>query len=81
MRANGKRKRNLTKSPLADDGDPNFSPNGKLIAFVSDRRADQDDLYVMRANGKRQRLLYGSTGAIEQGPNWGRKPAKKRKRR
>lgn len=52
---------NLTKTDNAFEMDPAISPNGKLIAFVSDRRKVKGgrsrDLYSMRLNGGGARLL------------------------
>jgi Tol biopolymer transport system component len=68
---------------LADrSSDPAFSPDGRLIAFVSDRdengrhRTGEDeeawanDLYVMAANGEHQRPLTRSEGLDERTPAW-----------
>jgi len=52
--------RQLTSGPY-DDSDPAVSPNGRRIAFVSDRdqdsRRDRTDIFAMRADGSRLRVL------------------------
>jgi Tol biopolymer transport system component len=61
---------------------PTFSPDGRLIAFVSDRDengqlargedevAFANDLYVMDADGRRQRRLAASERLDEGAPSW-----------
>jgi Tol biopolymer transport system component len=61
---------------------PAFSPDGRLIAFVSDRDehgeqtvgedeiALANELYVMKANGRSQRRLTESEGLDEASPAW-----------
>ena len=55
MNADGSGQRNLTRSP-AHDGSGSWSPDGKQIAFDSDR-AGAGDVYVMRADGSGARRL------------------------
>jgi Tol biopolymer transport system component len=54
--------RQLTKEGGADWG-PTFTPNGKLIVFVSDRkstdRRDHSNIFSMRPDGSRLRILIG----------------------
>jgi Tol biopolymer transport system component len=52
--------RNISNHPR-DDGDPRWSPDGKTIAFVSNRdsegRRENFDVYLMNANGGSQRRI------------------------
>jgi len=53
--ADGNGRRWLTRSP-GDEFQPAWSPNGRMILFVSDR-SGHDAIYVMDADGKHQRRL------------------------
>jgi len=55
IRPNGRDLRRLTDNP-AFDGGPNYSPDGRLIAFDSDRTGNSD-VFVMAADGTRQTQL------------------------
>jgi TolB protein len=55
MNADGSGLRNLTRNP-ARDLRPSWSPDGRRIAFVSDRDG-RLDAYVMNADGSNQRSL------------------------
>ena len=55
MNADGSGKRNLTRNP-ANDGSPSWSPDGRRIAFVSDRDG-RPEAHVMNADGSGQRSL------------------------
>jgi TolB protein len=59
MRADGSGQRNLTNDPDADDADPTFSPNGRLIAWDRDPflPGTSDDIWVMRNDGSRKRRI------------------------
>lgn len=60
VRLDGSGLRQLTFGPY-DDSDPAVSPNGKSIAFSSDRdpdgRRDRSDIFVMAADGSKPRVL------------------------
>jgi dipeptidyl aminopeptidase/acylaminoacyl peptidase len=68
MNADGSGQRRLTRSP-AGDSEPSWSPDGRRIAFHSDRGSN-DDIYVMNADGSKQRRLTQSS-AEEIFPSWG----------
>jgi Tol biopolymer transport system component len=72
VRANGSHLRRLTRSK-ANDSFPTFSPNGRLIAFSSDRHrpAGVFDIYKMRADGSRLRRVTGSRRVLDKSPSWG----------
>ena len=55
MDDDGWKSRNLTNN-RDDDGSPSWSPDGKRIAFESER-ADNKDIYVMDINGSNTRNL------------------------
>jgi len=58
MNADGSRTRNLTNHP-ADDSLPEWLPDGKQIAFSSERDGKLN-LFVMDANGRNQQRLTDS---------------------
>jgi dipeptidyl aminopeptidase/acylaminoacyl peptidase len=62
MRADGTGQRRLTTSD-AWDADPAFSPDGRLIAFTSERDGNRE-IYVMDADGSNQRRLTSTAGAV-----------------
>src|SRR5687767_13592348 len=55
MDADGKRQTRLTDDP-ADDALPMWSPQGDRIAFLSDRRVN-DEIFLMNADGSDQHPL------------------------
>ena len=56
MNADGTDQRNLTNSPTVQDQEPNWSANGRTIAFVSDRDGDYE-VFTMRPSGSNVRQL------------------------
>jgi Tol biopolymer transport system component len=69
MKANGTRERNITTSPGVNEIDPEWSPDGDRIAFVSNRDTD-DEVYTMKADGSRVRQLTFNGGSFDGEPNW-----------
>ena len=65
--ANGQGARNLTNNP-ANDIAPVFSPDGKQIAFMSDRDGGKWHIYVMNADGSNVRRL--TDGTHDSTPTW-----------
>ena len=68
VKADGSRLRNLTPKPIGAYADPAWSPDGRKIAFVSDRNGNSE-VYVMNANGKGQRNLTRNP-AFDADPAW-----------
>lgn len=69
--ADGSDERRLTDSP-ASDGSPSWSPDGKLIAFSSDRSNPEDheyEIYVMNADGNDVRRIT-TNGVWDREPVW-----------
>ena len=64
----GRPAKNLTKHE-SDDLDPTWSPDGRQIAFVSNR-SGTPQIYVMNADGSDVRRLTWS-GQYNTGPDWG----------
>ena len=58
MRADGSEVTNLTNNPATDES-PAWSPDGKQIAFISDRGGGRD-IYIMNADGSNVRKLTDS---------------------
>ncbi len=56
-------------SGLAYDMQPRFSPDGKLIAFTSDRGGG-DNIWIMNASGSDTRQITKETFRLLNEPNW-----------
>ncbi len=70
MHDNGAELRQLTTDPERDI-EPDWSPDGKQIAFVSGRDAPTDvQIYVMNADGSNQRPLLPFVAADHLSPRW-----------
>jgi TolB protein len=67
MRADGSHEHALTSNPAPDDF-PSFSPNGKRIAFDSERSGNYD-IFEMRADGSNEHALT-TGGRDEHDPNY-----------
>ncbi|HEY7151590.1 MAG TPA: hypothetical protein VH391_07905 [Solirubrobacterales bacterium] len=67
MRADGSHEHALTSNPAPDDF-PSFSPNGKRIAFDSERNGNSD-IFEMRADGSNEHALT-TGGRDEHDPNY-----------
>ncbi len=65
--ADGQGALNLTKNP-ADDTAPAWSPDGKLIAFASNREGAAWKIFVMNADGSGVRRL--TEGPMDFTPTW-----------
>ena len=61
--------RHLTESSGARDGDPSWSPDGKWIAYVSDKTGD-DEVYLVDQMGKEPEKNLTSTGHFKSGLAW-----------
>ena len=67
MRSDGTDSVNLTKNP-ANDIDPSWSPDGKSVAFASNRNGNYD-IFVMNDDGSSTRQLTNDT-ADDTEPRW-----------
>jgi Tol biopolymer transport system component len=67
MNADGSNQRNLTNN-FAEDQEPNWSPDGRKIAFTSDRTGS-NEVYTFNPNGSRLRQLTDTPG-FDGGANW-----------
>jgi TolB protein len=68
--------RNITNNPAAVDDDPDWSPDGKKIAFTSHAVTDDQtnsvtaEIYVIDANGKGKRRRLTNNTEEERAPDW-----------
>ena len=69
----GSFKTNLTNNEAGHDRSLAYSPNGKSIAFASDRDGDAE-VYRMRADGSSQTNLTNNSSASEFQPSWQPRP-------
>jgi Tol biopolymer transport system component len=70
MGASGGKAECLTQdSGVALNMNPRFSPDGKTIAFVSDRKG-QNNLWLMDADGKNPRAVFTDKGKRVLSPVW-----------
>jgi len=64
---------NLTNDP-ADDVSPDWSPNGDMVIFASNRdgtNKDMFDIFVMDANGENQtNITPDLTDSFQRPPGW-----------
>jgi Tol biopolymer transport system component len=67
--AGGAGLKNLTNSSGADESEPAASPNGKQIAFLSNRGGSTFHLFVMNGQGGGARALAGG-GVAQAAPTW-----------
>ena len=70
MDADGGNQQRLTEN-LFEDSQPTWSPDGKRIAFASDRKGDLQkcEIYVMDADGGNERRLT-ENHVDDRGPSW-----------
>ena len=60
MKANGKEEKQLTKNG-AEEGDPEWSSNGKLLVFESDRAGGDGEIVRMKLRNRKQRLVTNNS--------------------
>jgi tricorn protease len=61
--------RNITQSSDARDEGPSWSPDGKWVAYVSDKSGD-DEIYLVDQMGKEKERKLTSNGHFKQGVAW-----------
>jgi tricorn protease len=61
--------RNLTQSSGARDSGPSWSPDGKWIAYVSDKSGDEE-IYLIDQMGKRDEVQLTTDGHFKDGTMW-----------
>jgi TolB protein len=66
--ADGTEPRNITRNP-AFDGWPTWSPDGKLIAFASNRNSHGYQIFVMNPDGSNVQLVANTEGRATA-PRW-----------
>jgi Tol biopolymer transport system component len=69
MRPDGMQVERLTDDP-AEDAEPAFSPDGRSLAFISDRTDGAPRLHVMDADGSNVRAVGNGPGTGHQSPEW-----------
>jgi TolB protein len=70
--ADGRNKKDLTRDVATNDRQPAFSPDGTLIAFMSDRSKTGLNIFTMKAaDGTSVKRV--TTGNNDRRPDWGRK--------
>jgi len=57
------------ESGVAVNYHPRFSPDGRFIAFISDRKG-QSNLWIMEADGSNPRAVFQDLGARASIPSW-----------
>ena len=69
MRPDGMQEENLTNHE-ADDREPTYSPDGRQIAFISDRTDGVPRLHIMDADGSNVRMVGSPQGLSHHAPEW-----------
>ncbi|MFN8027499.1 MAG: hypothetical protein U0W40_14425 [Acidimicrobiia bacterium] len=69
MTADGTNQVNLTNSPETDDGGPDWSADGKQIAYASGP-VDQYHIWVMNADGSGKVEITAASTGSDTGPSW-----------